>query len=218
MKCYAKKKLPRLTKHLKTMNDILFPYDGNDYSLTDKEKEVRDIMLYTFNPALKTVLNIYNHDEFLKFGYNSCRQTAIFGAYFLKTLLPDYEIRAWEGDFVEPVNGVATPYVHAFIIAKKDNRRLLIDLSRTTKRLLFHPLFGNIYPDSFDYKDVAYISKERLDYVSLVETDEKEYLTGLKPLTLLSLISSLMTDIANKPSEEQKVFWESIYKQFTQIL
>ena len=48
--------------------------------------------------------------------------------------------------------------------------------------------------------------------------EEKEYLTGLKPLTLLSLISSLMTDIANKPSEEQKVFWESIYKQFTQIL
>ena len=27
-----------------------------------------------------------------------------------------------------------------------------------------------------------------------------------------------MTDIANKPSEEQKTFWESIYKQFTQIL
>mgnify|MGYP004485571189 CR=1 FL=1 len=200
------------------MSDILFPYDSNDYSLTDKEKEVRDIMLYAFNPALKTVLNIYNPDEFLKFGYNSCRQTAIFGAYFLKTLFPDYEIRAWEGDFVEPVNGVATPYVHAFIIAKKDNRRLLIDLSRTTKRLLFHPLFGNIYPDSLDYKDVSFVGMSTMDYVKLVEDNKNEYLTHMPSVYLFDTIKSLTNNLLNLPDKERKLFWKAAYENFTGLL
>ena len=187
-------------------------------TLTLEETKARDIMVYSFVPVLKMLLNQFNPKEFYQYGYNSCRQTAILGGYFLQSLLPDYTISVYEGKFTEPINGVVTPYIHAFIIAQKDKRSLIIDLSRTTKHLLFHPIFNRIYPETFDYNNVVYISKERLDYVSSVETEEKEYLTGLKPLTLLSLMSSLMTDIANKPSEEQKVFWESIYKQFTQIL
>ena len=197
-------------------NPLMFPYSN---ILTLEETKARDIMVYSFVPVLKMLLNQFNPKEFYQYGYNSCRQTAILGGYFLQSLLPDYTISVYEGKFTEPINGVVTPYIHAFIIAQKDKRSLVIDLSRTTKHLLFHPVFSRIYPETFDYNNVAYISKERLDYVSLVETtDEKEYLTGLKPLTLLSLISNLMTDIANKPSEEQKTFWESIYKQFTQIL
>ena len=198
------------------MNNPLMFYYSN--ILTLEETKARDIMVYSFVPVLKMLLNQFNPKEFYQYGYNSCRQTAILGGYFLRSLLPDYTISVYEGQFTEPINGVVTPYIHAFIIAQKDKRSLIIDLSRTTKHLLFHPVFNRIYPETFDYNNVVYISKERLDYVSLVETEEKEYLTGLKPLTLLSLISSLMTDIANKPLEEQKAFWESIYKQFTQIL
>ena len=196
-------------------NPLMFPYTN---TLTLEEIKARDIMVYSFVPVLKMLLNQFNPKEFQQYGYNSCRQTAILGGYFLRSLLPNYTISVYEGQFTEPINGKITPYIHAFIIAQKDERSLIIDLSRTTKHLLFHPVFGRIYPETFDYSNVVYINKEKLNYVSLVETDEKEYLTGLKPLTLLSLISSLMTDIARKTSEEQKVFWESMYKQFTQIL
>lgn len=193
---------------------LLFPYAE---SLTSEEEKARDIMVYTFNPVLKMLLNQFNPKEFYQYGYNSCRQTAILGGYFLRSLLPDYTITVYEGQFTEPINDVITPYIHAFIIAQKGNRNLIIDLSRTSKRLLFHPVFNRLYPEELDYKNVVYINKERLDYVALTETEEKEYLTGLKPLTLLSLISSLMTEVAKKTNEEQRIFWESIYRQFTQI-
>lgn len=200
---------------LKTMNNsLLFPYTD---SLTLKEEQARDIMVYSFIPVLKLLLNQFNPEEFYKYGYNSCRQTAILGGYFLQSLLPEYAITVYEGQFTEPIDGIITPYIHAFIIAQKDNRSLIIDLSRTSKRLLFHPVFNRIYPETMDYKDVVYINKERIDYVAMTETDEKEYLTKLKPLSLLSMITNLMNEIAKKTSEEQKIFWQSIYRQFTQI-
>lgn len=195
-------------------NPLMFPYTE---TLTLEEIEARDIMVYSFVPVLKMLLNQFNPKEFYQYGYNSCRQTAILGGYFLQSLLPDYTISVYEGQFTEPINEIITPYIHAFIIAQKDKRNLIVDLSRTSKHLLFHPVFDRIYPDMYDYKNVAKISQERIDYKSMVETDEKEYLTGLKPLDLLNLIINLMSDLVKKTPKEQEKFWKSIYGYFTTI-
>ena len=201
-------------------NEYCFEYTE---PLTKSEEAARDIMVNLFNPVLKYMFLAANSNEFQKYGFNSCRQTAILGAYVLRTLLTDYEINAFEGDFIEPINGIPTPYVHAYITACKKNRVLIIDLSRTEKKLLFHPAFrdskcgGGLYPDYEDYKNVVKVNDSRIDVDEMINVTEGEYYTSIIPLDLVTGIMKTMIDIKSWPKEKQIEYRNWIYETTTQL-
>ena len=187
-------------------------------SLTKQEEEARDVMVYLFNPVLKFLLMNSNPEEFLRYGCNSCRQTAILGAGYLRTLLPDYTLSIYEGSFIEHINGEFVPYTHAFIVATKDKRNLVIDLSRTSKRLLFQETNANmVYPEIEDYDDVVKISQERLDLDGLLNTDCPEYFTGWKPTKFMEIINIMIEVLKSKTKEEQLKFCDEVYTQTTAL-
>ncbi len=186
-------------------------------NLTEQEAKARDIMVYLFNPVLKLLLQTSNPEEFKRYGYNSCRQTAILGAGYLRKLLPDYEFLVYEGHFVETINGKSTPYDHAFIIAHKDDRHLVIDLSRTTKKLLFSETYLNIYPEIEDYEDVTKIGQDLLDLDALLNTEEPEYFTHMKPRELMALIDNFVTLFQKYPKSIQLDLCDRVYSDTTML-
>lgn len=188
-------------------------------NLTEQEKKARDIMVYLFNPVLKFILMTSNYPEFMRYGCNSCRQTAILGAGYLRKLLPDYDFRVYEGHFLEKTDGKVTPYDHAFIVANKDNgrRHLIIDLSRTTKKLLFSESYINLYPQIEDYEDVIKIGQDLMDLDAMLNTDDPEYFTGKKPRDLLNAIEILIEDLKTCPKEHQMKFCDKIYAETTML-
>ena len=188
-------------------------------NLTQEEQEARDIMVYLFNPVLKFLLMNGNYEEFKKYGFNSCRQTAILGAAYLKKLLPNYDICVYEGHFIEHLNDRFVPYDHAFIIAKKDsvNRHLVIDLSRTTKKLLFSESCINIYPQIEDYEGVIKLGQDLINLNDMIETDIPEYFTGKKPKELLEIIDTLINDLRCCSKEHQMAFCDYIYSATTTL-
>lgn len=198
------------------MNKYCFPYE-NGKGLTLAEESARDMMVNLFNPVLKFLFLSYNEKEFKKYGFNSCRQTAILGSYFVKMLLPEYEVKAFEGNFTEYEEGIKENYIHAFITAQNGNRKLIIDLSRTTKRLLFHPAFSNLYPTKLDYGFVQYHDCTELDTEALLDIEGGEYYTSKKPRELLITISNLMNDLKNT-SDKGITFRDAVYQRTTNIL
>ena len=186
--------------------------------LTEQEEKARDEMIYLFNPVLKFILLNKGYDEFKRYGFNSCRQTAIFGAFYLRKLLPNYNLHVYEGKFIEKENGIVIPYIHAFIIAEGPNdRQLIIDISRTTKRLLFTEVYPNIYPNFDDYKNVVKLWEEKIDLDKMINTDEPEYLTGCKPKNLIQIIETLIEDLKTLPKQKQLEFCDKIYSKTTQL-
>lgn len=187
-------------------------------NLTKREEEARDIMVYLFNPVLKFILLNSSKGEFEKYGFNSCRQTAIFGAAYLRKLLPEYDFRVYEGQFLEQECEVLTPYIHAFIIAiSPDNRRLIIDISRTTKRLLFTKIYPNTYPNFGEYENVFKVWEKEINLDEMLNMEDREYLTGFRPKDLMSMIETLIEDIKVLPKEKQLQFCDIIYSNTTQL-
>ena len=178
--------------------------------LSKQEEEVRDAMVYLFNPALKFILLSQGYDKFKLYGFNSCRQTAILGAGYLRKLLPDYTIHVYEGLFKEDIE-----YYHAFITAEKNGRELIIDLSRTTKKLLFDEIYPNIYPLHDDYKDVRLISKIEYNLDDMLNTDEPEFLTGYKPKEFMKMLECFIEEIKLLSKDQQLAFCDKIYSQTT---
>ena len=185
--------------------------------LTKQEEKARDIMVYLFNPVLKYILAESKPEEFAKYGFNSCRQTAILGAAYLQKLLPDYNIVPYEGTFIEYLSNGFEQYVHAFILANKYDRRLLIDLSRTSKRLMFHEAPTFLYPSIKDYKNMILINKNPINLDEMINTNIKEYFTNKKPTELLELIEILIDYLQTKTQEEKDKFCDIIYSSFTQL-
>lgn len=166
--------------------------------LTDREKAVKDIMFDIFIPALHKVITDRNPEEYKRWHGNCCKQTAIFGAYILKILLPDYEWTTWDGVFSDKHKGEDVRYNHAWILGKEPstNRRLLIDLARTTKERLFREVSGNRFPkDHPEYKDMVEESRERLDWEKMIEEDD-EFYTGLPSRTFIEVLRGNMMGIA----------------------
>jgi hypothetical protein len=186
-------------------------------NLTKQEEKARDEMVYLFNPVLKFLLMNSNPTEFFRYGCNSCRQTAILGAGYLRRLLPDYEFRVYEGHFIERINNEFVPYDHAFIIAHKDDRHLVIDLSRTSKKLLFSESYLNIYPEIEDYENVIKVGQDILDLDDLLTTDCPEYFTGWKPKKFMDIIIVMINVLKNKSKEDQLKFCDSMYSKTTEL-
>ena len=185
--------------------------------LTEQEEKARDKMVYLFNPVLKYILVHSKPEEFAKYGFNSCRQTAILGAAYLQKLLPDYNIVPYEGLFIENLPNGIEQYIHAFILANKDKRNILIDLSRTTKRLIFHEAFEFLYPLVEEYKNMILINKNLINLHDMIYTDEPEYFTNKKPIEVLEIINTLIDDLQQKEQIERDKFCDIIYELFTEL-
>lgn len=188
--------------------------------LTKQEITARDIMVNTFNPVLKFLLAQSKLEEWIKYGCNSCRQTAIFGAIYLKDLLPDYEIIPYEGVFTEPVNDNSNEveeYIHCFIIASKNDRHLIIDLSRTSKHLLFNVIedVNYPYPKTGDYKHVKYFYRKPIDLIeNYYNCTFEEYFTNMNPKKVIELIKCIINNINPIVLANLKNY---VYTQFTAI-
>lgn len=190
-----------------------------DYTnkLTVEELKARDIMVNTFNPVLKFLLSESNPLMWRRYGYNSCRQTAILGAVYLKDVLPDYAIVPYEGEFTENDNGSVIKYDHCFIIASKNDRRLIVDISRTTKRLLFNVIedIGYPYPKTGDYKEVTYLHSSPIDMIkNYEECNFTEFFTKRHPKEVIAMIKAITEHFDQKAIRTLR---DSMYNKYTVI-
>ena len=188
-------------------------------NLTEQEEKVRDIMLFKFNPALKFIFLDINPMEFKRYGFNSCRQTAILGAGYLRKVLPEYTFNIYEGEFIDTEeDGRKIPYIHAFIIAEKDNRKLLIDISRTEKPMLFIEISDDdIYPKDNGYDKVKLVSKTQLDLNEMLNPSIVEYYTSKTPQELLRTIEEIINVLNELPKYKQEEFSDMIYTLCTEL-
>ena len=187
-------------------------------NLTPEEQKARDTMVYLFNPVLKFLLMTEGQAEFQRFGCNSCRQTAIFGADYLSKLLPDYTFSAYEGSFIEVVNGEITPYAHAYIIGAYQDRYILVDLARTTKPLIFMEIDSiDAYPRIGEYKDAHKLGHNRINLVSALETKDPEYLTNMIPKDVVTMIDNLIKSLSKEPAVKRLEFCDMVYKETTSL-
>jgi hypothetical protein len=147
-----------------------------DLLLTKEEECAKKIMFEAFVPSLHEFIIEKNPTEYRRWGGNTCRQTAIFGADLLTAIMPSYEWEVWEGDFEDIHMGRPVKYQHAWILGKRGERRLLLDLSRTTSERLFIPVKTNSYPkDHEDYKNMKELGRRRLDWKTMLENDVEYY-------------------------------------------
>lgn len=186
-------------------------------NLTERERMARDEMIYIFNPVLKTILAYSKPEEFARYGFNSCRQTAIFGTAILTELLPEYNFKIYEGQFTELYNGQTITYKHAFTIGQYQDRILLIDISRVSKRLLFCQVGDTLYPNEDEWASVALINKEELSLAEMLDFNVKEYFTDKSPIAVLAAIKMTMKDLKGFPEEFRTQFCNDIYEKFTQL-
>lgn len=176
---------------------------------------MRDFMTHVFNVSLKFLFYSINPEEFRKYCYNCCRQTAIFGTIIMTEKYPDYEFSAYEGVFKDIVFGQEIEYEHAFIIGKKKGtfRELLIDLATTWHPIVFQPIVNGkfVYPDTPDYKDMKLLYSDKIDINEMMENTVTEYLTGEKPQVVLDFLRILMRSFYFSDKETQHDLTQKIY-------
>lgn len=130
-------------------------------------------------------------EKFEEFQGNCCRQSAVFGAYFLNRLLPEYEWTVWDGifedDYFSP--GIMRRYNHAWIFGKHKvtGKRILADFGAVHKEQLFLAVDHNAYPRDGEYKNLIEISRERLDWEKMIQT-EVEWFTQKPSMEVINMI------------------------------
>lgn len=146
--------------------------------LNNNEIYAKMYMFKVFIPSLHKLLQDKNPKEYEKWGGNCCRQSAIFGAYILNELLPEYEWTVWDGEMDDIVNGKEVSYNHAWILGKGNGKRLLVDLARSYRERLFIEVKSNGYPkDHPEYIHMVVKSRTKIDWESEIK-NEREYYTG----------------------------------------
>lgn len=134
--------------------------------LTQNEMKVRNFMFNKFIPALHNLVRTADPIKYRTWNGNTCRQSAVFGSIYLRKLLPEYKWTAWDGDFSDIYQGQRVKYNHAWIhgVDKKNNKGLLVDLSRVDRERLFIPVKSNKYPkDHPEYKNMKLIHKQEMN-------------------------------------------------------
>ena len=184
-----------------------------DALLSKQEQEMRNFLMYDFNISLKSMLMKYNFKELDKWFFNSCRQTAVFGALVLNLKYPDYGYRAYEATFNDTLFGKPVTYQHCFIIAthRELKRNILIDMARTTNPLVFEPISDtHFYPNVDNYKDLEMLSCVEIPYEDLLVSPVREYMTGLTTEFLGELLE-LMENYKNSTSNDKNKLVQRIY-------
>ena len=186
-----------------------------DALLSKQEQQMRNFLMYDFNISLKSMLLKYNYEEFDKYFFNSCRQTAVFGSLVLNLYYPEYGYRAYEATFNDTLFGNPVTYQHCFIIATNkelNSRNILIDMARTTNPLVFEPIDDNhFYPNVDNYKDLEMISSVEIPYEDLLISPVREYMTGLTTIEFLSELVELIENYKNSTSKDKNVLVQRIY-------
>lgn len=186
-----------------------------DALLSKQEQQMRNFLMYDFNISLKSMLLKYNYEEFDKYFFNSCRQTAVFGSLVLNLYYPEYGYRAYEANFNDTLFGKPVTYQHCFIIATNrelNSRNILIDMARTTNPLVFEPIDDNhFYPNVDNYKDLEMISSVEIPYEDLLISPVREYMTGLTTIEFLGELLELMENYKNSTSKDKDVLVQRIY-------
>lgn len=196
-----------------------------DDRLTEKEKELRDYMVNKFNPALKLLMGYVDEDKFKAWGYNSCRQTAIFGSWFatekINKLNIQYEAHAYEATFDDVMEGTPVSYEHCYIVLESlvSSRRILVDLSRTTHSMLFHVrgyMDESLYPtDVPEYKDIAIKNVMELPWKTLIGINEVEYMTGLPSMEALETLIRTVNNLESLDEGKLKEVVDRTYRAYT---
>lgn len=186
-----------------------------DALLSKQEQQMRNFLMYDFNISLKSMLLKYNYEEFDKYFFNSCRQTAVFGSLVLNLYYPEYGYRAYEATFNDTLFGNPVTYQHCFIIATNkelNSRNILIDMARTTNPLVFEPIDDNhFYPNVDNYKDLEMISSVEIPYEDLLISPVREYMTGLTTIEFLSELVELIENYKSSTSKDKNVLVQKIY-------
>lgn len=186
-----------------------------DALLSKQEQQMRNFLMYDFNISLKSMLLKYNYEEFDKYFFNSCRQTAVFGSLVLNLYYPEYGYRAYEATFNDTLFGNPVTYQHCFIIATNkelNSRNILIDMARTTNPLVFEPIDDNhFYPNVDNYKDLEMISSVEIPYEDLLISPIREYMTGLTTIEFLSELVELIENYKSSTSKDKNVLVQKIY-------
>jgi hypothetical protein len=195
-----------------TQKNNNYPY-YSDATLTQHEIEMRNFLMYDFNISLKSMLIKYNFEMLDMYYFNTCRQTAVFGALVLNKFYPEYTYEAYEAKFDDTLLGRPVQYEHCFIIAehKEIPRRILIDMARTTNPLVFEPVDENhFYPDIEAYKDLKMLSYEEIPYNQVFDLNITEFLTGLPTQSfyeeLLEFMENYKNSTADKDAVVQKIY------------
>lgn len=186
--------------------------------LTDEEKKARNELIYIFNPCLKFLFDQY--PQFKQYAYNSCRQTAIFSTAFLSEIMAGYSFQLYEGNFSDILHGQKVEYAHAFAIGQNGTRRILVDVSRTERKLLFHLLPDNgivAYPKVEGYMFLTMSSFGKQDWRELLMSKMPEFLTGMRPIEVCVKATELACNLKAKTKGEQLTFAEKIYNKTTKI-
>lgn len=190
-----------------------------DPNLTEEELTARDNMIYLFNPCLKTFIAKVNGEMFKQWNFNCCRQTAIIGSAMIVPYLPGYDIKAYEINYDDIIDGHEVNYEHCVIIAQKDARRLIIDIARTSKPLVFAliPEESFDYPEYPAYKDVKRNWVEEINWKSWTTRGMYEYLTHCTPEQIYAVLCRDMAMLAVQPEEKILDNAKQVYDTFTQI-
>lgn len=189
-----------------------------DSNLSKREQSARDRLIMGFNPVLKLTLASGNISEFTRYEYNSCRQSAVFASRFLYEELPNYTIQTFEGKFHDFVCQHPVEYIHYFCSATKGNRTILVDMSRTTRKLLFYPVTDDRwYPMDFGYEQMEAEWIREVNWVEMFESEGGEYFTGIRPNILYGKIMSILEGFERNP-RRQIDFAEEMYAKFTKII
>ena len=183
--------------------------------LTEEEKKARHELIYLFNPCLKAIFD--KSPKFQAYAYNSCRQTAIFSSIFLLKVLKDYHIDTYEGNFSDVIQGNKTEYEHAFAIVYNGKRKLLVDVSRTERQLLFKTTVNIVYPKVNGYEEIKLLDYKKFDFFSMFLMEEPEYITGMRPVEVYQEAEEMYNWLKTKSKSEQINFAYKIYSKTTKI-
>lgn len=205
---------------------VNYPYFSDVKELSQYEIKMRDFLMYDFNMSLKSILIKYNFNLLDTYFFNTCRQTAIFGALALNHFFPEYNYSAYEARFNDTLLGSPVSYDHCFIIAEHkelETRCILIDMARTTNPLVFEPINEeHFYPTIEEYKDLVMTEVHEIDYNKIYERNIQEFLTELPTQDfydeLLDFIYNYQKSMAEKEKTElvQRIYGYP-FKKFEEL-
>lgn len=210
--------------------------------LTPFEKRLRELCFLYINPVIKNCIANWDYEEFKKYSFNSCRQTAVFTNYILYGILDEiFNNDSSFTDEVELLRLVALEcymkdgnfeeeYVHCINILEyqfKDHpetfRRITIDMSRTIYPLLFYVeeykyleyiKNNDKYPLVSPYDNISIILSSSInDYIYDVEYFSKR--RGIDSAPIMKEI--ILDNYINHYIESRYKAYE-VYKNFAPLI
>lgn len=165
----------------------------------DRFEQCKEFMINKFRPELRDLFYTKGYERYKKYNFNSCRQTAVFGAFILRDAFPEYKWTACEGLMRTPYLGKIYEVEHAWIFGfNKQLGGIVVDLESPCIKVYKTDINELRSPR----KILGKIS--RIDIEECVK--EVEFLTMMNSLDILSMLrSKLSNDIKSFEVEYEKI-------------